>query len=101
MRTGVDFDVSDEQRKRLEKIATSGNRASRARTKHARRARIILLTDDGLGTMAVAEGAGASKPTVWRWQRRFMEEGVVPGPSSRQDAQVGDAAGARVACFSH
>ena len=72
MRTGVDFDVSDEQRKRLEKIANSGN----SRTKHARRARIILLTDDGLGTMAIAEGAGASKPTVWRWQRRFMEEGV-------------------------
>ena len=72
MRTGVDFDVSDEQRGRLEKIATSGN----SRTKHARRARIILLTDDGLGTMAVSEGAGASKPTVWRWQRRFMEEGV-------------------------
>ena len=72
MRTGVDFDVSDEQRERLEKIANSGN----SRTKHARRARIILLTDDGLGTMAVASGAGASKPTVWRWQRRFMEEGV-------------------------
>ena len=59
MRTGVDFDVSDEQRGRLEEIANSGN----SRTKHARRARIILPADDGLGTMAVASGAGASKPT--------------------------------------
>ena len=72
MRTGVDFDVSDGQRGRLEEIANSGH----SRTKHARRARIILLTDDGMGTMAVADVAGASKPTVWRWQERFMQEGV-------------------------
>ena len=72
MRTGVEFEVSDEQRGRLEAIANDGN----SRLKHARRARIILLADQGLGTMAIAAGAGASKPTVWRWQRRFMEEGV-------------------------
>ena len=73
MRTGVGFEVTDEQRRRLEAIANDGN----SKGKHIRRARIILLSDDGLGTMAVAAGAGASKPTVWRWQKRFMEEGVV------------------------
>ena len=72
MRTGVEFEVSDEQRGRLEAIANDGN----SRLKHARRARIILLADQGLGTMAIAAGTGASKPTVWRWQERFMEEGV-------------------------
>ena len=72
MRTGVDFEVSDEQRGRLEAIADGGN----SKVKHARRARIILLTDDGLGTMAVADGAGVTKATVWRWQERFMQEGV-------------------------
>ena len=72
MRTGVDFKVSDGQRGRLEAIADGGN----SKVKHARRARIILLTDDGLGTMAVAEGAGVTKATVWRWQERFMEAGV-------------------------
>ena len=72
MRKGVDFEVSDEQRGRLELIADGGN----SKVKHARRARIILLTDDGLGTMAVADGAGVTKATVWRWQERFMREGV-------------------------
>ena len=43
MRTGVDFEVSDEQRGRLEAIAADG----KSRIKHVRRARIILLTDDG------------------------------------------------------
>ena len=64
MRTGVDFDVSDEQRGRLEEIANSGN----SRTKHARRARIILPADDGLGTMAVASGAG--RGGSWRRELR-------------------------------
>ena len=51
MRTGVAFDVSDEQRRRLEAIADGGN----SKVKHARRARIVLPADDGLGTMAVME----------------------------------------------
>ena len=72
MRTGVDFDVSDEQRGRLEAIANDGN----SKVKHARRARIVLLTADGLGTMAVMAGTGSAKATVWRWQERFMREGV-------------------------
>ena len=72
MRTGVDFDVSDEQRRRLEAIAGDGN----SKVKHARRARIVLLTDDGLGTMAVMAETGSAKATVWRWQERFMREGV-------------------------
>ena len=38
MRTGVEFEVSDEQRRRLEAIANDGN----SKLKHARRARIIL-----------------------------------------------------------
>ena len=73
MRTGVHFKVSEEQRRQLEAIAADGN----SRQKHAARARIILLSDDGFGTMAIMAKAGvSSKSTVWRWQRRFMEEGV-------------------------
>ncbi len=79
MRTGVDFDVSDEQRKRLEEITDGG----KSKVKPARRARIILLTDDGLGTMAVMDGAGVSSRRIRRWQRRFMQEGLV-----RQDVQA-------------
>src|SRR4030088_3141634 len=44
--------------------------------KHVWRASIILLTSDGLGTNAIKRGAGRSKSVVWRWQERFMQEGV-------------------------
>jgi hypothetical protein len=40
------------------------------------RARIILATAAGCGTVEVMRRAGVSKPCVWRWQRRFMEAGV-------------------------
>jgi transposase len=40
------------------------------------RARIILLTDQGLGTLAIMAITGKSKTCVWRWQERFMAEGV-------------------------
>ena len=72
MRTGVEFEVSDEERRQLEVIANDGN----SKQKHAVRARIILLSNEGLGTMAIMARAGTAKPTVWRWQARFMDEGV-------------------------
>ena len=40
------------------------------------RAKIILATADGLGTMAIMRATGKSKPCVWRWQERFAAEGV-------------------------
>ena len=30
----------------------------------------------GLGTMAIQRQTGKGKPTIWRWQARFMAEGV-------------------------
>ena len=42
--------------------------------KHVWRARIILLTAQGLGTQAIMAATGKSKPCVWRWQERFMAE---------------------------
>ncbi len=36
----------------------------------------MLLTGDGLGTNAIMRETGKSKTCVWRWQERFMEEGV-------------------------
>ena len=44
--------------------------------KHVWRARIILLTANGLGTVAIMAATGKSKTCVWRWQERFMAEGV-------------------------
>jgi transposase len=36
----------------------------------------VLLSADGVGTMAIQRQTGKGKPTIWRWQARFMAEGV-------------------------
>ena len=42
------------------------------------RAEIVLATADGHGTFEIMRRAKTSKPTVWRWQERYLDEGV-PG----------------------
>jgi transposase len=42
------------------------------------RAGIVLVTADGHGTFEIMRRTGMSKPTVWRWQERYLDEGV-PG----------------------
>ena len=44
--------------------------------KHVWRAHIILATAEGCGTAEIMRRSGKSKPVVWRWQARFMAEGV-------------------------
>jgi transposase len=44
--------------------------------KHVWRAQIMLLTADGCGTAEIMRQAGVSKTAVWRWQERFMTDGV-------------------------
>ena len=36
----------------------------------------MLLSADGVGTNEIMRRTGTSKTCVWRWQQRFMEEGV-------------------------
>jgi transposase len=40
------------------------------------RAEIVLATADGCGTNEIMRRTGKSKPCVWRWQERYIEEGV-------------------------
>ncbi|OYW42257.1 MAG: IS630 family transposase [Rhodobacterales bacterium 12-64-8] len=40
------------------------------------RAEIVLATADGCGTSEIMRRAETSKPTVWRWQERYLDEGV-------------------------
>ena len=40
------------------------------------RAEIVLATADGYGTTQIMRRARTSKPTVWRWQQRYLDEGV-------------------------
>ena len=40
------------------------------------RARIVLATADSGTVKAICRATGKSKPCVWRWQKRFADEGV-------------------------
>ena len=40
------------------------------------RAEIVLATADGRGTNEIMRRSETSKPTVWRWQERYLDEGV-------------------------
>jgi hypothetical protein len=72
MREGITVDVSATDRARLEAVVVDRNSPQ----KHVWRARIILAAAEGLGTVAIMRRTGKSKPCVWRWQARFMAEGV-------------------------
>ena len=72
MRAGIEISVTPEDCLRLEAIARNRN----AKLKHVARARVILATADGCGTMEIMRRSGLSKPGVWRWQERFMHQGV-------------------------
>jgi transposase len=72
MRTGIKIDVTSADQARLRVIIA----ARSSPQKHVWRARIILLTGEGLGTTGIMAATGKSKTCVWRWQERFMAEGV-------------------------
>jgi transposase len=72
MRTGISFSLADGDRDRLNGLVADRNTPQ----KHVWRARIVLLSADGVGTNAIMAATGKSKTCVWRWQERFMNAGV-------------------------
>src|SRR5262245_2538235 len=72
MRAGIVVNVTQDDRRRLKAIIRDRN----APQKHIWRAKIILATADGCGTAEIIRRSGKAKPAVWRWQERFMLEGV-------------------------
>jgi transposase len=72
MRTGISITIAASDRRRLEAIVRDRN----APQKHVWRAEIVLLSAEGLGTVEIMRRTGKSKTCVWRWQERFMQEGV-------------------------
>src|SRR3982075_3478502 len=72
MRAGIVVNVTRTDRRRLEAVVADRS----APQKHVWRARIILATADGCGTVEIMRRSGKSKPVVWTWQARFMAEGV-------------------------
>jgi Winged helix-turn helix len=72
MRAGIVVNVTAADRRRLEAIVADRS----APQKHVWRANIILATADGCGTAEIMRRSGKSNPVAWRWQARFMAEGV-------------------------
>jgi transposase len=72
MKAGIVVNVTRADRHRLEAIIADRS----APQKHVWRAAIILATAEGCGTAEIMRRSGKSKPVVWRWQARFMAEGV-------------------------
>src|SRR6202790_804056 len=68
----AEFTLSAKDRAELEKIVGDGNAAQKV----AKRAKIVLMTADGAGVMAIMRTVGVSKTTVWRWQQYFVEAGA-------------------------
>jgi hypothetical protein len=72
MRGYLGLFVSSADRARLAAIVADRN----SKQKHAQRAHVVLLTGDRLGTAEIMRRTGLSKPSVWRWQQRYIEAGV-------------------------
>ena len=67
---GLFVGVAD--RARLAAIVADRNSAQ----KHVWRAEVVLLSADRLGTAEIMRRTGLSKPSVWRWQERYLAAGV-------------------------
>ena len=72
MRTGISLAVSPADRDRLVTVIRDRNSPQ----KHVWRAEIVLLSAEGAGTIEIMRRTAKSKTCVWRWQERFMQEGV-------------------------
>jgi transposase len=64
-RTNIQLSRAD--RSKLEAVVANRNSPQ----KHVWRAKIILLTADGRGTVEIMRATGKAKTVIWRWQERF------------------------------
>lgn len=71
-RHDICLNVCPESRLALEGLIANRNTPAKV----IRRAKIVLATADGLGTNAIQRLTGKSKPCVWRWQERYIDEGI-------------------------
>jgi hypothetical protein len=76
-RDGICLYLNPADRAKLEEIVANRN----SPRKWVWRAEIVLATADGLGTNAIMRGTGKSKPCVWRWQERYIDEKAYPADS--------------------
>jgi transposase len=74
MRKATTIAFTETDRQALSAIVRDCN----SRHKHVWRAQIVLLSAEGCGTMELTRRTGTSRTSVWRWQERFLAEGI-PG----------------------
>jgi putative transposase len=94
MRADATLELQQEQRAELEKVA----RSRRTPQAVAQRARIVLMTAEGISPGAIGEQLGVSQPTVRKWRARYVEDGLAglrneprPGrPRTLDDQHVAD-----------
>jgi transposase len=72
MATGTPLTLRDGDRGRLEALA----RSTSVRPSLAQRARIVLLSAEGLPTTEIARRAGCTRPTVLNWRNRYAKGGL-------------------------
>lgn len=65
-------ELTNEERKQLEEMLTGGKDSARK----LRRARTLLLADEGKQTAAIVDALSTSTSTVYRTKRRFVEGGL-------------------------
>lgn len=63
------LNLTEEERERLKALVRAGNTPQ----KFAFRARIILLSDEGLPNQRIAERLNTTNPTVCHWRKRFFQ----------------------------
>lgn len=71
-RAGRSLQITDEERGQLQSMGRSRSQPAAL----AKRARMILLTEDGLSDREAAERLEVSQPTVSTWRRRFRSERI-------------------------
>ena len=72
-------DLNEQEKERLEDLSTKGKSGARK----IRRARILLLAEEGYLDEEIARALGAALTTVERIRKRFAEEGLEAALSER------------------
>ena len=72
MRADGVIELSEEQRAEL----TTVSRSRRTPQAVAQRARIVLMTAEGIAPVQIASELGVSQPTIRKWRARYVEDGL-------------------------
>lgn len=94
MRADAAIELDEQQRTELDKVV----RSRRTPQAVAQRARIVLMTADGVSPSAIGKQLGVTQPTIRKWRARYGDEGLTglrneprPGrPRSLDDQRVAD-----------